>query len=164
MISANRIKLTGRRFDRLLVIRASPKRGRNGIVRWICLCDCGNRTVVDGPVLRNGRTRSCGCLQIEIAQLPIHGHSRGSRTYCTWSNMIQRCTNPNNTKYRFYGGRGIKVCRRWFKFENFLADMGVRPIGKTIDRYPDNDGDYELDNCRWATPKQQVNNQRRRRR
>jgi CENP-B N-terminal DNA-binding domain len=162
MIS-NKIKHTGQRFGRLLVLRASPKRGHNGIMRWICLCDCGCDTVVDGSSLRRGLSKSCGCLQREAAKRIVHGHSRyrnTTKTYQTWSNMIQRCTNSKHNKYRFYGGRGIKVCRRWLKFENFLADMGPRPAGKTIDRYPDNDGDYRPDNCRWATWDEQVRNKR----
>lgn len=83
--------------------------------------------------------------------------------YSTWEGMNQRCNNPNHDSFSYYGGRGIKVCERWKLFENFLADMGVRPDGKTIDRYPDNNGNYEPSNCRWATPSMQSKNSRLRR-
>jgi hypothetical protein len=75
--------------------------------------------------------------------------------------MIARCTNPNQTGFaKYYGGRGVTVCERWSQFENFLADMGPRPRGKTLDRFPNPDGNYEPSNCRWATPRQQRENQR----
>lgn len=74
--------------------------------------------------------------------------------------MIQRCINPNDPAWKYYGGRGIKVCQRWMQFENFLADMGLRPPGLTIDRYPNNNGDYEPGNVRWATMKEQAANRR----
>ncbi len=92
-----------------------------------------------------------------------HGHrpkySKPSPTYISWRNMRQRCQNPNHPDYEDYGGRGIKVCKRWKDFVNFLTDMGERPEGLTLDRI-NNDGNYEPDNCRWATLKQQAQNQR----
>lgn len=91
-----------------------------------------------------------------------HGHKakgKASPTYVSWSNMIQRCTNPNHHRYPLYGGRGIEVCESWHLFVNFLADMGERPGGLTLDR-ENNDGNYEKDNCRWATNSEQNGNKR----
>lgn len=92
----------------------------------------------------------------------VHGHASGgsnSPTYMSWSAMRERCLNPKADKYPQYGARGISICERWHSFESFLADMGERPHGKTLDR-KDNDGNYELSNCRWATHKEQQNNRR----
>lgn len=77
-------------------------------------------------------------------------------TYSSWIHMRDRVLNPKHVHYDRYGGRGITICERWDKFKNFLADMGERPTGKTLDRYPDPDGNYEPDNCRWATPEEQI--------
>lgn len=89
---------------------------------------------------------------------PTHGHT-GTPTYVSWLGMFKRC-KPYHMAFKNYGGRGIFVCERWQKFENFLADMGERPQGATLDRYPDNNGSYEPSNCRWATPVQQHRNKR----
>ena len=86
-----------------------------------------------------------------------HGYSRSS-TYKTWEAMLTRCNNADQKTFAAYGARGITVCKRWLKFENFLADMGERPSGKTIDRYPDKNGNYEPTNCRWATQIEQCRN------
>src|SRR6185436_15659613 len=93
-----------------------------------------------------------------------HGYRAAGRrnsTYCSWQAMKQRCLNPKYNKFHLYGGRGIKVCDRWMSFQNFLADMGERPNGKTLDRFPDVNGNYELSNCRWADINEQHLNRRK---
>ena len=153
------IDRSGKRFGRLLAIKPVGYSQTNRI--WECRCDCGNTVQVSGVSLGNGHTKSCGCLQREHKQ---HGHSPKSGkspTYVSWDAMLQRCSNKNHEKYIRYGERGVRVCRRWRKFENFLADMGERPKGKTLDRFPDPSGNYKPGNCRWATPKQQAANHRK---
>ena len=132
---------------------------------WSCKCDCGNTVVVRGGNLRRGLTQSCGCLQRERASeaRTTHGHTRGyklSPTYITWQSAIERTTNPKQRFWKRYGGRGIRVCRRWRGkngFANFYADMGRKPKGMTLDRI-DNDKGYCKSNCRWATQAEQVHN------
>lgn len=156
--------LSGQTFDRLTVIERTDRRV-NGSICWRCICSCGNAAIVGAADLRTGKTRSCGCLHREISielgrqqgrRNVKHGY-RNTPTYLSWRAMRRRCADLGNP---YYGGIGIKVCERWNKFENFLADMGARPFGTTLDRYPDAFGDYESNNCRWATPSQQRMNRR----
>ncbi len=167
------INLAGRRFGRLVVIcRSTITKDRNAW--WNCKCDCGQTIDTRSNSLRRGDTKSCGCLHRETgtdnlkvanAANTKHGHALEnghSRTYDIWQSAKQRCTNSNSHNWKNYGGRGIRMCARWLNsFENFLADMGEKPEGLSIDR-KDNDGNYEPGNCRWATRKQQRANQRAR--
>jgi hypothetical protein len=158
--------IAGEQFGRLLVLRRDGS--RYGQAAWACRCACGNEFSVSGSSLRTGATRSCGCLNNEVRaergrQSRTHGHAVArSPTYCSWHHAKARCNWPAHHAFADYGGRGIKMCERWLdSFENFLADMGPRPTGKTLDRYPNPNGDYEPGNCRWATWTEQAQNSRR---
>ncbi len=159
MMPRPKIDLTDKRFGRLTAIKDTGKR-HNKYVIWECLCDCGKTIEVQSSYLLDNReghgTRSCGCLMSDSKT--THGHSR-DRTYRSWDGMKQRCLNSNAGNFHKYGGRGIMICERWMVFENFLADMGERPEGKTLDRM-DNEGHYEPENCRWATGSEQNMNRK----
>lgn len=123
-----------------------------------CMCECGVAKSIRVYLLINGQTKSCGCLRrtAPAIQKRTHGYSK-TPTYRSWCLMRSRCNNPNFPKYPRYGGRGIAVCERWERFENFLADMGPRPADTTLHRL-DNDGDYSPGNCQWATTTDQARN------
>lgn len=148
------LDLVGQRFGRLTV--AARISGAHGISTWHCDCDCGGSKSVAGRHLTAKVVASCGCL------VTTHGHSAGgsrSKTYMVWDSMRSRCSNPEHASYDRYGGRGIKVCEQWSKFENFLADMGEKPAGLSLDRIKNDEG-YSKENCRWATKKEQNRNTR----
>lgn len=157
--SANFKNLMNQKFDRLLVVSYAGRRDRDGLATWLCRCDCGNEVVVVGKQLRRKQTRSCGCLQIEISKAVNRKHGmRGTRIYRIWSGMLDRTTNPNSKDSDRYSDRGIKVCERWLKFENFFEDMGLPPSDSHSLERKDNNGNYELANCCWATAEEQANN------
>lgn len=157
--------LTGKKFGRWIIVSMLDGQKAKAI------CECGTESEVWTPNLKHNKSLSCGCLSQEInsrpnpamsARLTTHGQSK-TPIYKVWASMIARCTNSTLPEYHNYGGRGITVCERWLRFENFIADMGQRPSDKhSIDRI-NNDGNYEPTNCRWATKKQQCNNTRRNR-
>lgn len=150
--------LTGQRFGRLVVEKFYTL--RKGRAVWECKCDCGNTAIVQAGRLRGNRTQSCGCLRREKSaeRKRTHDMTR-TPTYLTWVSMIQRCENPKATGYEYYGGIGVRVCEDWHTFENFLADMGERPAGRTLDR-KNTFGHYDPGNCRWATAEEQASNKR----
>ena len=169
------IDLTGQVFGRLTVASMEFGGARGSMA--VCLCACGASKSVLAYNLRSGNTSSCGCANREAAasrgkvvapilgaQNRTHGHTTrhvSTPTYASWSDAKKRCYSPQNKRFADYGGRGIKMCERWRdSFEAFLADMGEKPHGKTLDRFPNKDGDYEPANCRWATATEQAQNQR----
>jgi len=154
--------MIGQKFSRLKVIKKSGKdKHKNKL--YLCICDCGNTKIVRASHLRTGFVKSCGCLQSESRKKSYckHGHcSRNkTKTYRSWRSMMARCYNTKHPHYKNYGGRGILVCIKWFRFEGFLDDMGERPNGMTLDRIEDAKI-YCKSTCRWATYKQQGRNRR----
>lgn len=158
------MNLAGHRFGKLTVIERAESVGANRKVAWLCRCDCGGTKVVARDNLRSGHTKSCGCArhlpETKRANATTHGHAapgRQTRTYKSWVSMHERCGKQSHPDYKHYGARGIAVCEEWKDFENFLAAMGVRPSGKSLDRI-DVGGNYTPTNCRWASATEQARN------
>jgi hypothetical protein len=151
------IDLAGQRFGRLTVVSY----GKNAREGWFCRCDCGVEWFVPSGSLRNGSTRSCGCLKRDEMSQRLRTHGGAFMPeYKIWEAMRRRCSKPSDPSYKNYGARGISVCERWLDYGNFLADMGKRPTPKhTLDR-TNNDGNYEPGNCHWATRSEQAKNRR----
>lgn len=152
----------GQKFGRWTILDKSLFKNKK--IFWKCRCECGVQRFVQSYHLRTGESRSCGCLSSDVStqMWTKHGLSKQPGIYVAWRAMIQRCESPGKDKYKYYAGRGIKVCKRWRKsFEAFLEDMGNKPSPDlSLDRI-NNDGDYEPGNCRWATRSQQIQNSRK---
>jgi hypothetical protein len=168
-------QIKGDRYGRLLVLdRVSED--VSGHIRWSCVCDCGTKRIVRADALVSGITKSCGCLQREVVSAYATKHSKQngeaaakavtthgrcySLEYQTWENMIQRCTNPNNDHWKFYGGSGITICAQWRQpkrgFANFISDVGLRPEkNMSLGRFLDT-GNYSPRNCTWQTAAEQA--------
>lgn len=170
---SKRVDLTGKIFGRLTVIKMLPSKGvgRKKFAVVLAKCQCGIIKEYASGNLTRGRTFSCGCLNSDLISERAktinikHGESvnnKVSSEYSAWIGIKKRCLNKNCKRYKDYGGRGITVCERWLNsFNYFLEDMGRKPSPEySLDRYPNNDGNYEPSNCRWGTDEQQSNNKR----
>ena len=160
MIGRPPIDLTGQQFGDRLVLKRAEGKSASGHVFWICRCQCGSIDIVDGVLLRQGSSKHCQNCKPGPWK---HGKARsGKKTaeYNIWVAARDGCNNPNREDWYLYGGRGVKFAEVWDDIEVFLRDLGPRPKGGSLDRFPDKDGNYEPGNCRWATSKEQARNKR----
>jgi hypothetical protein len=155
--------LSGMTLGRLTVVGKATGSGRQ---LWVCECSCGQSCVAAREDLRSGHKRSCGCFRREfcgeIGKRQVHGHKVGGRespTHVTWRSLLERCLNPRASNFARYGGAGVTVCEEWKDFSRFLADVGERPAGTTLDRIDGSLG-YAPGNVHWATPVEQARNRR----
>ena len=144
---AKRLSLTGQTFTRWRVVKLDHINDRRETM-WQCVCECGNEAIIKGGKLPSGHSKSCGCLREEGGQHLIKHNDSGSPEYLTWKRMRDRCNNPNNPNFGDYGGRGIKICKRWDDYKNFLTDMGRRPSSLYSIERINNDKGYSPSNCR----------------
>jgi len=153
--------MIGKRFGRLVVVASSDARDSNGRIFYVCACDCGSKCTVRGTYLRDGRTKSCGCLARELSSKRNKTHGLTKHPlYPTWGAMMRRCYDIKDRAYERYGGRGIGVCKRWHSAEKFVSDNAKKAApGLSIDRI-DNDGHYEPSNVRWVSCGTQSRNRR----